>query len=95
MLLEQVAEHFAMIPLYLEHKLRLVESELFTLTQHFGVRTIAELDEAVQAGQFHEAESFEGYFGSQKNVEASPFSPDIFVGFCGFIHFVQCKLTGV
>ena len=56
MLLQQVAEYFVMAPqqiqqesprLYPEHKLRLVESELFTLAQHFGVRTIAELDEAV------------------------------------------------
>lgn len=71
MVLEQVAEHFAMTPqqiqqeslrLYLERKLRLVESELFTLAQHFGVKTIAELDEAVQVGQLHEAETFEGYF---------------------------------
>ena len=71
MLLQQVAEHFAMTPqqiqqeslrLYLERKLCLVESELFTLAQHFGVKTIAELDEAVQAGRFHEAETFESYF---------------------------------
>jgi hypothetical protein len=71
MVLEQIAEHFAMTPhqvqqeslrLYLERKLRLVESELFTLTQHYGVQTVAALDEAVQLGQFHEAETFDDYF---------------------------------
>lgn len=71
MLLERVAQHFAMTPqqiqqaslrLYLERKLRLVESELFTLAQHYGVGTIAELDAAIQAGHFHEAETFEDYF---------------------------------
>jgi hypothetical protein len=71
MVLEQIAEHFAMTPhqvqqeslrLYLERKLRLVESELFTLTQHYGVQTVAALDEAVHSGQFHEAETFEDYF---------------------------------
>jgi hypothetical protein len=71
MLLEQVAQHFAMTPLqvqqeslrlYLERKLRLVESELFTLAQRYGVKSIAEMDAVIQAGQFHEAETFEDYF---------------------------------
>lgn len=71
MVLERVAEHFAMTPqqvqqeslrLYLERKLRLVESELFTLTQRYGVQTVAALDQAVQSGQFHEEETFDDYF---------------------------------
>lgn len=71
MVLERVAEHFAMTPqqvqqeslrLYLERKLRLIESEFFTLTQRYGVKSIAELDSAVQTGQFREAETFEDYF---------------------------------
>lgn len=71
MLVEQVATHFDKTPqqieqeslrLYIEHKLRLVESELFSLVQRYGVQTITELDKAVQAGQFHEVDAFEDYF---------------------------------
>jgi hypothetical protein len=47
---------------YLEHKLRVVESELFTLAQRYGVSTVFELDAAVQDGRFHEADTFENYF---------------------------------
>ena len=48
--------------LYVERRLRLVESELFTLARSFGVNTVSELDQAVQAGRFHEPETFEDYF---------------------------------
>lgn len=69
--LERVAEPVAMTPqqvqqeslrLYLERKLRLMESEFFTLRQRYGVKNIAELDSAVQAGQVHETETFADYF---------------------------------
>jgi hypothetical protein len=71
MFIEQVANHFNLTPqqveqeslrLYLERKLRLVESELFTLARQYGVQTVTALDEAVQAGRFHEEEMFEDYF---------------------------------
>ncbi|WP_423225698.1 hypothetical protein [Candidatus Amarolinea aalborgensis] len=71
MILEQVATRLNTTPaqlerdslrLYLERKLRLVESELFTLAHRYGVRTVAELDQAVQAGRFHEPEAFDDYF---------------------------------
>ena len=71
MLLEQVATRLNTTPerlereslrLYLERKLRLVESELFSLAHRYGVQTVFELDEAVQAGRFHESEAFEDYF---------------------------------
>ncbi len=71
MLLEQVATRLHTTPeqlereslrFYLERKLRLVESELFSLAHRYGVQTVFELDEAVQAGRFHEADAFEDYF---------------------------------
>jgi hypothetical protein len=62
MTLEQVATRLNMTPAQLERKLRLVESELFTLAHRYGVRTVAELDQAVQAGRFHEPEAFDDYF---------------------------------
>jgi hypothetical protein len=48
--------------LFLEHRLRLVESELLTLARRYGVQTVGELDALVQAGRLHEAEAFEDYF---------------------------------
>jgi len=66
-----MAAHFETTPqqvkqeslrLYVERQLRLVESELFTLAQRYGVQTVTALDEAVQAGHFHEIMAFEDYF---------------------------------
>jgi len=48
--------------LFLEHRLRLVESELLALVRKYGVQTVGELDALVQAGQLHEAKAFEDYF---------------------------------
>lgn len=48
--------------LFLRHRLRLVESELFRLAQEYGVTTAAELDARAQRGEIHEAEAFEDYF---------------------------------
>ncbi len=48
--------------LYLEHRLRLVESELLRLAHKYGVQTVAELDRLVQSGKVHEEEAFEDYF---------------------------------
>ncbi len=71
MLLDQVATRLNTSPeqlerdslrVYLERKLRVTESELFTLAERYGVRTVFELDVAVQAGRFHEPEAFEDYF---------------------------------
>jgi len=71
MLLTQVATRLDMTPerlvhdslrTYLERKLRITESELFTLARRYGVQTVFELDQAVQAGRFHEPEAFEDYF---------------------------------
>ena len=47
---------------FLNHRLRLVESQLLNLAQKYGVRTITDLDKLVQGGQIHEAEAFEDYF---------------------------------
>jgi hypothetical protein len=71
MLLEQVAERLQTKPeilereslqLYLEKKLRVIESELFLLAHRYGVRDVTELDEMVKQGRFHEDEAFEDYF---------------------------------
>jgi hypothetical protein len=48
--------------LFLNHRLRLVESQLLGLATKYGVRNIAELDSLVQSGRLHEAEAFEDYF---------------------------------
>ena len=71
MVLEEIATRLETTPaqlerdslrLYVERRLRLVESELFALARSFGVNTVTELDLAIQAGRFHEPESFEDYF---------------------------------
>jgi len=71
MLLEQIATKLDVIPeqlereslrVYVQRKLRLIESELFGLAQLFGIRNICEFDEKIRAGEFHEAEAFEEYF---------------------------------
>ena len=48
--------------LFLSHRLRLIESQLLSLTRKYGVQTVTELDGLVQSGQIHEAEAFEDYF---------------------------------
>jgi len=71
MLIEQVAQRLRTKPevlereslkLYLEKKLRVIESELFLLAHRYGVRDVAELDEMIKQGRFHENEAFEDYF---------------------------------
>ena len=71
MLLDEVAVRLNLTPAqlereslraYLERRLRLVESELFVLAQRYGLETVEELDQAVQAGRFHEPDTFEDYF---------------------------------
>jgi hypothetical protein len=47
---------------FLNHRLRLVESQLLNLAQKYGARTITDLDKLVQDGKIHEAEAFEDYF---------------------------------
>lgn len=48
--------------LFLNHNLRLVESQLLSLAHKYGVQTVAELDELVRGGRIHEAEAFGDYF---------------------------------
>ncbi len=48
--------------LFLNNRLRLVESKLLDHARRYGVQTVAELDALVQKGQIHEAEAFEDYF---------------------------------
>jgi hypothetical protein len=71
MLFEQVATQLNILPdklereslrAYLERNLRLIESELFHLAQQYGVQNVAELDEKIQHGTFHENGTFEDFF---------------------------------
>ena len=71
MLLEQIASQLNILPeklereslkVYLQRNLRLVESQLFSLAQRYGVRSVTELDEKIQQGVFHENEAFEDFF---------------------------------
>jgi len=71
MLIEQVAQRLQTKPevlerdslkLYLEKKLRVIESELFLLAHRYGVGGVAELDDMIKGGKFHEDEAFEDYF---------------------------------
>ncbi|MCI0528843.1 MAG: hypothetical protein L0Y56_15500 [Nitrospira sp.] len=48
--------------LFLNHRLRLVESQLLGLARKYGVQTVTDLDRLVQGGKIHEAEAFEEYF---------------------------------
>lgn len=52
----------ASLRLFLNHKLRLVESQLLSLAHSYGVQTVAELDELIKRGRVHQAEAFEDYF---------------------------------
>ena len=52
----------ASLRLFLTHRLRLVESQLFELARKYGVNTVAELDRLIQGGRVHEDEAFEDYF---------------------------------
>lgn len=54
---------------YLEQKLRLIESELFELTYKYGVKNIEEFDKKIKEGKFHEQNSFEDFFEFD-NLEA-------------------------
>ena len=52
----------ASLRLFLNHKLRLMESQLLSLARKYDVQTVAELDELIKSGRVHEAEAFEDYF---------------------------------
>ena len=48
--------------LFLNHRLRLIDSRRLELGHRYGVQTILELEAIVRAGRVHEAEAFEDYF---------------------------------
>ena len=52
----------ASLRLFLNHKLRLVESQLLSLAHKYGVQTVTELDELIKRGRVRETEAFEDYF---------------------------------
>lgn len=48
--------------LFLNHRLRLLESQLLGLASKYNVKTVTELDTLVQSGKVHESSAFEDYF---------------------------------
>ena len=71
MLIEQIAQKLETEPqtlerdslrLYVEKKLRVVESELLRLAHKHGVQNVTELDEMIRQGKYHEDEAFGDYF---------------------------------
>jgi hypothetical protein len=71
MLIEQIAQKLETEPqtlereslrLYVEKKVRVVESELLRLAHKYGVQNVTELDEMIRQGKYHEDEAFENYF---------------------------------
>ena len=59
-LLPQELEH-ASLWLFLNHKLRLVESQLGSPARKYAVQTATELGELIKRGRVHEAEAFEDH----------------------------------
>ena len=57
----QELEHES-LKVFLQHRLRLVESQLLSLSQKYGVNTVTELDSLIRSGGIHEAEAFEDFF---------------------------------
>ncbi len=47
---------------FLKHELRLIESQIMELARKYSVQTVAELDELVKSGRFHEVDAFDDYF---------------------------------
>ena len=71
MLIEQIAQKLETEPqtlereslrLYVERKIRVIESELLRLAHKYGVQNVTELDEMIRQGKYHEEEAFEDYF---------------------------------
>ena len=48
--------------LFLENRLRLVESQLLELGRRYGVKTVGDLDDLISEGKVHEAQAFEDLF---------------------------------
>ncbi|MDI6751462.1 MAG: hypothetical protein QME07_01185 [bacterium] len=78
MSVKEVAERLQVEPMaleqeslrvYLEQRLKLVESELFELTFKYGVKDVDGFDEKIKEGKFREEDSFEDFFKFD-NLEA-------------------------
>ena len=71
MLVEEIAQKLETEPqtlerdslrLYVGRRIRVIESELLRLAHKYGVQNVAELDEMIRQGKYHEDEAFEDYF---------------------------------
>ena len=61
-------EHHS-LKLFLQQRLRIIETQLLDLARRYGVGSVLELDALIQQGQLHETESFEDFFAFD-NLEA-------------------------
>ena len=57
------------LQIFLEHKLKVIESELFVLFKKYGVKSVLDLDRMINEGKLHEKDTFEDYF-TFDNLEA-------------------------
>ena len=57
------------LEIFLKHRLKVIESELFILAKKYGVKSVLDLDKMVKEGRFHEKDTFEDYFAFD-NLEA-------------------------
>jgi len=57
------------IGIFLKHKLKIIDSELFILAKKYGAKNVLDLDRMVKEGRFHEKDTFEDYF-TFDNLEA-------------------------
>jgi hypothetical protein len=48
------------LKLFLQQRLRIIETQLLDLARRYGVETVFELDALIQQGQLHETESAAG-----------------------------------
>ncbi len=57
------------LKLFLQQRLRIIETQLLDMARHYDVETVFELDGLIQQGQLHETETFEDFFAFD-NLEA-------------------------
>lgn len=78
MTLQQVAKTLKISPkileeeslkLYLEQKLRVIETDIFRITQKYGIETAEEFDEKIKEGKIREKDNWESFF-ELDNLEA-------------------------
>jgi len=57
--------------LYVERKIRVIESELLRLAHTYSVQNITELDEMIRQGKYHEDEAFAALLRHRRTILSS------------------------